>query len=168
MPSDRWIVVDAITEKLERAPWRTTVGIPSGIRPLIDEHIATMCAVLPAVVGRWIRVRKLERRRIRDIVDALNYVVLSPGASDESCVDRVFAATFPNAIIREPIVWSILSWAGWSDDPVVRDLPNPWGPVLKLMELGHPVNHDDRREGSTLHVDLCVGHAKGIETFPIL
>src|SRR4051812_10275299 len=152
--------MDALIARLEAAPWRATNGITPAAKALIDEHLSTLRAILPDIM----------KRRGQGLIDAYAFAVFAGNkAKGDSLMDQLFEATFPKAGVREPIMWAVLAAYNWNDNELVRDLANPWGPIVELLELGYPISSDDifDDDGSE-HVDLWVGHARGIESFRIL
>jgi len=152
--------MDELIARLEAAPWRATTGLTPEAKALIDEHLSTLRAILPEIM----------KRRGDGLVDAYSFAVFAGNkAKGDALMDKLFGATFRNAGVREPIMWAVLAAYNWKSNELVGDLPNPWGPVVKLLELGYPISSDDIvDEDGTEHVDLCVGHKGGIETFHIL
>jgi hypothetical protein len=85
----------------------------------------------------------------------------------EALLDDLFSrVAFTGAGVRESLIVNIAASYCWQFDDNLRQLANPWPPIIDLYGLGYTSSDDDDPEGSK--VSLPIGYNGGSRSYRII
>ena len=148
-----------LIEWLNTIEWNHASRISEDALALIQRHIELMQDVIKQIVRR--------KEITADEAHAFAQTAGNESAEYEVLLEELFnRVTFRNSTLREVLIGNIAACYCWSLDPELREMPNPWPPLIELYGMGFTSTTDSDAEGTT--VELVVGFKNGEARFPIV
>jgi hypothetical protein len=134
---------EQLIERLNSIEWLEPESITPEAQRIIDDHLSKI-----RIVIRYI----MEKQSI-DAVEAHGFAQTAGHDSPEVAplLDDLFSkVTFRGAGARWSIIATIAAAYGWKHDPDLRDFPNPWSPLLDLIDMGYTISLEDDPDGKNV------------------
>lgn len=158
--ADSLVPRERLAQWLNSIQWRSRNAITATASERIQRYATNIEPIIQA----------LRNEENLSIANAHGFIITA--GHESSCgtelLDELFDyknVRFTGAIVREPIIMTIVAAYCWGSDPSLNRFQNPLLPLISLIGLGYPISFDDDEDEQG--TSLCVGTRSGIETFRI-
>jgi hypothetical protein len=150
---------EQLVDWLNSITWLRHERITSEAESLMDDHLRKIRMVIKEVMTRN-GVNAVE-------ADGIAQTAGYKTAEYEALIDDLFdKVLFRGAGVRESLIANIAAGYSWDLDPELRDLPNPWLPLIELYGMGYTSSGEDDPDGNGL--TLIVGFKGGLRSYRII
>lgn len=145
---------------LNSIEWKSKNEINRRAGYLIQDHIRKMRHVLKEI---------MRSQNISNVVEAHGFIQSAGHDTPEGerLIAELFSeVSFKNAEVRTGLIATIVACYCWHLDPALKDIINPWIPLMDLFGMGYTVTPEDAPDGQT--VSLVVGYKNQETVFHIM
>jgi len=138
-----------LTDKLNLIQWRK----PSSLSAIGEQLVQDFLQRIRHVIGAVTANQKLSPGEAFDFARTAG----PHSKIHQELVANLFAkVAFRGAGVRETIIFPVVSYYSWDEDPQLSSYPNPWAPLMELYQLGYTTDFDVAPDWS--EVTLLVGY----------
>lgn len=148
-----------LTDKLNSIEWRKPSSLSATAEQLVQDFLKRLRHVLESVMAN----NKLSPGEAFDFARTAG----PNSKTHQELVTDLFAkVAFRGAGLRETIIFPILSYYSWDEDPQLSSYPNPWGSLIELYQMGYTTDFDVAPDWS--EVTLLVGYDDEEKSYRII
>ena len=149
---------DSLIDWLNSILWQQPSVITDEAMTLIKEHLKKIRAVMQHITS----VYNINASEAHGIAQTAGHFT----SEYERLLDELFnQVKFEGSGAREPIILAVSACYCWNFESDLKNLPNPWIPLIELIGMGYTISNEDSPDGEK--VSLLVGYREGIEEFLI-
>ncbi len=150
---------EQLVDWLNSIEWLRPDQISPEAEALITDHLRKIRAVIKEVMAKK-RVNAVE-------ADGFAQSAGHNTPEGKALLHDLFSmVVFRGAGVRTSLIATIVAGYCWDLDPELRDLPNPWLPLIELYGMGYTTSGDDDPDGNGL--TLLVGYKNGVGSYRVV
>lgn len=148
-----------LIDTLNRIEWRK----PNELSPEADALIGEFLARVQDVIKALLAAQGVPPGEAFDVIRTAG----PNSVTHKQLIDDLFTkARFRGAGVRETLIFPIVSFFSWDEDPQLSQYPNPWSPLLDLYKMGYTSDFDVSPDWN--EVNLIVGYDKTEKSYRIV
>lgn len=150
---------ESLIDWLNSIQWQQPAAITDEAMTLIKEHLEKIRKVIRHIMV----VHNINASEAHGIAQTAGHFT----SEYEELLDELFnQVNFEGTGVREPIILAVSACYCWDFESDLKNLPNPWIPLIELIGMGYTISNEDSSDGEK--VSLRVGHQDGIDEFLIV